>query len=41
MHFIIADDHPLSLLGTQVLLEGMGHVVFGKSQQRKKCLESN
>lgn len=28
MHFIIADDHPLSLLGTQVLLEGMGQVVL-------------
>lgn len=29
MHFIIADDFPLSLLGTQVILEGMGHVVLG------------
>lgn len=28
MFFVIADDHPLSLLGTQVLLEGMGHVVL-------------
>ena len=28
MHFIIADDHPLSLLGTQVMLEGAGHVVL-------------
>lgn len=28
MHFIIADDHPLSLLGTQVLLETMGAVVL-------------
>lgn len=28
MHFVIADDHPLSLLGTQVLLEGMGYVVL-------------
>lgn len=28
MHFVIADDHPLSLLGTQVLLEGMGQVVL-------------
>ncbi len=27
-HFIIADDHPLSLLGTQVMLEGAGHVVL-------------
>lgn len=29
MHFIIADDHPLSLLGTQVLVESLGHVVLG------------
>src|SRR5690554_1478818 len=29
MHFVIADDYPLSILGTQVLLEGMGHVVLG------------
>ena len=29
MYFIIADDYPLSLLGTQVLLESMGHVVLG------------
>lgn len=28
MHFIIADDHPLSLLGTQVLIESMGYVVL-------------
>ncbi len=28
MYFVIADDFPLSLLGTQVLLEGMGHVVL-------------
>lgn len=28
MHFIIADDHPLSLLGTQVLVESMGYVVL-------------
>lgn len=28
MHFVIADDHPLSLLGTQVLIEGIGHVVL-------------
>ncbi len=28
MNFIIADDYPLSILGTQVLLEGMGHVVL-------------
>lgn len=29
MYFVIADDYPLSLLGTQVLLESMGHVVLG------------
>ncbi|SMC76377.1 response regulator transcription factor [Moheibacter sediminis] len=29
MHFIIADDHPLSLLGTQVLVDSLGHVVLG------------
>lgn len=29
MHFIIADDHPLSLLGTQILVESMGYVVMG------------
>lgn len=29
MHFLIADDHPLSLLGTQVLVESLGHVVLG------------
>ncbi|MBB6682623.1 response regulator transcription factor [Aequorivita sp. 609] len=28
MYFVIADDFPLSILGTQVLLEGMGHVVL-------------
>ncbi len=28
MYFVIADDHPLTLLGTQVLLEGMGHIVL-------------
>jgi len=28
MYFVIADDFPLSLLGTQVLLEGMGHIVL-------------
>ncbi|MFA7687450.1 MAG: response regulator transcription factor [Moheibacter sp.] len=28
MHFIIADDHPLSLLGTQVVIESMGYVVL-------------
>lgn len=28
-HFIIADDFPLTLLGTQVLLDGMGHHVLG------------
>ena len=28
MHFIIADDHPLSLLGTQVLIESLGYVVL-------------
>lgn len=28
MHFVIADDHPLSLLGTQVLLESIGYVVL-------------
>ena len=28
MHFLIADDHPLSLLGTQVLIESMGYVVL-------------
>lgn len=28
MHFVIADDHPLSLLGTQVLVESMGYVVL-------------
>ena len=28
MYFVIADDFTLSLLGTQVLLEGMGHVVL-------------
>ena len=28
MNFVIADDYPLSILGTQVLLEGMGHVVL-------------
>lgn len=29
MHFVIADDHPLSLLGTQVLIESLGYVVLG------------
>lgn len=29
MYFVNADDYPLSLLGTQVLIEGMGHVVLG------------
>lgn len=29
MHFIIADDYPLSLLGTQVLVESLGYVVLG------------
>lgn len=29
MHFIIADDHPLSLLGTQVLVESLGYVILG------------
>jgi len=28
MHFIIADDHPLSLLGAQVLVESLGYVVL-------------
>ncbi len=28
MHFVIADDHPLFLLGTQVLVESMGYVVL-------------
>lgn len=28
MHFVIADDHPLSLLGTQVLVESLGYVVL-------------
>lgn len=28
MHFVIADDHPLSLLGTQVLIESLGYVVL-------------
>ncbi len=29
MHFVIADDQPLSLLGTQALVESLGHVVLG------------
>src|SRR5690625_1005364 len=28
MHFVIADEHPLSLLGTQVLIESLGYVVL-------------
>ena len=28
MHIIIADDHPLSLLGTQIMLESSGHVIL-------------
>ena len=35
MHFIIADDHPLSLLGTQVMLEGAGHVVLKHTTMAK------
>ncbi|HTO16943.1 MAG TPA: response regulator transcription factor [Edaphocola sp.] len=29
MHFVIADDFPLSALGTQVIVESMGYVVLG------------
>lgn len=37
MHFIIAGDHPLSLLGTQVLLEGMSHVVLESHSNGKSA----
>lgn len=40
MFFIIADDHPLSLLGTQVLLEGMGHVVLESHKNGKDAWEA-
>ncbi len=40
MHFIIADDHPLSLLGTQVLLEGMGHVVLESHNNGRDALNA-
>lgn len=28
MHFVVADDHPISLLGTEVLVEKLGYVVL-------------
>lgn len=40
MHFIIADDHPLSLLGSQVLLEGMGHVVLGSYNNGREAFNA-
>ncbi|MFA7448061.1 MAG: response regulator transcription factor [Weeksellaceae bacterium] len=40
MHFVIADDYPLSILGTQVLLEGMGHVVLGSFNNGRAAFES-
>lgn len=40
MHFIIADDHPLSLIGTQVLLEGMGQVVLESHNNGESALKS-
>lgn len=40
MHFIVADDYPLSLLGTQVVLESMGHVVLGSYKNGKEALEA-
>lgn len=40
MYFVIADDHPLSLLGTQVILEGMGHVVLESHNNGKNAWEA-
>ena len=40
MFFVIADDHPLSLLGTQVLLEGMGHVVLESHNNGKSAWDA-
>lgn len=40
MLFVIADDHPLSLLGTQVLLEGMGHVVLESHNNGKNAWDA-
>lgn len=40
MHFVIADDFPLSILGTQVLLEGMGHVVLETHNNGRDALNA-
>lgn len=40
MHFIIADDHPLTLLGTQVLVESLGYVVLGTHKDGKSAWNS-
>ncbi|SDX54170.1 response regulator [Aequorivita viscosa] len=40
MYFVIADDHPLSLLGTQVILEGMGHVVLESHNNGRNAWEA-
>lgn len=37
MHFIIADDYPLSTLGTQVLIESAGYVVLGTYNNGKSA----
>jgi len=34
MHFVIADDYPLSALGTQCVVEAMGFVVLGTFKNR-------
>lgn len=40
MHFIIADDHPLSLLGTQVLIESLGYVVLESCKNGEQAWNS-
>lgn len=40
MHFVIADDHPLSLLGTQVLIESLGYVVLEVCNDGEKAWNS-
>ncbi len=40
MHFIIADDHPLSLLGTQVLIESLGYVVLETCKEGRHAWNS-
>lgn len=40
MHFILAEDHPLSLLGTQFLVESMGFIVLNSFDNGLDALEA-